>query len=92
MTWKLSFESLVTYRTDAKGSRKIRALTAPWREMVNQAPRVGDLRIEESLDRELRRYVRTARLFNADGAIYSNKMPELLDVRLTAMGAPRRSL
>ena len=57
----------------------------PWREVVNQAPRVGDLRIEESLDRELHRYVRMARLFDAESAIYSDKLPELLDVRLMAM-------
>jgi hypothetical protein len=57
----------------------------PWREVVNQAPRVGDLRIEECLDAELHRYVRTARLFDAESAIYSNELPELLDVRLVAM-------
>ena len=57
----------------------------PWREVINQAPRVGDLRIEESLDRELRRYVRAARLFSNESAVYSDKLPELLDVRITAM-------
>jgi hypothetical protein len=57
----------------------------PWREVVNQEPRIGDLRIEECLDAELHRYVRTARLFNSDSAIYSEKLPELLDVRLMAM-------
>lgn len=55
------------------------------------SPGVGDLRIEESLDRELRRYVRTARLFDAESAIYSNKLPKLLDVRITAMRRRRRS-
>jgi len=42
--------------------------------------------------------VRTARLFGVERAIYSNKLPELLDVRLMAMspqaftlaGAPRK--
>ena len=48
-------------------------------------PDLGDLRIDESLDRELHRYVRTARLFDADAAIYSDTLPELLDVRLMAM-------
>ena len=57
----------------------------PRRDVVNQAPLVGDLRIEECLDAELRRYVRTARLFDVASPIYSNKLPELLDVRLMAM-------
>jgi hypothetical protein len=57
----------------------------PWRDVVNQEARIGDLRIEECLDSELHRYVRTARLFNTDSAIYSEKLPELLDVRLMAM-------
>ena len=52
---------------------------------MNQQPRVGDLRVEESLDRELHRYVRMARLLDAASAIYSDKLPELLDVRITAM-------
>ena len=59
----------------------------PWREIVNQEPLIGDLRIEECLDAELHRYVRTARLFN-NSAIYSDTLPELLDVRLVAM-SPR---
>ena len=50
------------------------------------------------IDRELHLYVRTARLFGVERAIYSNKLPELLDVRLMAMspqaftlaGAPRK--
>ena len=62
-----------------------RGRVLPWREVVNQAPRIGDLRIEESLDRDLHRYVRAARLFNAESAIYSSALPELLDVRITAM-------
>ena len=62
-----------------------RGCILPWREVVNQAPRVGDLRIEECLVSELHRYVRTARLFDAGSAIYSDKLPELLDVRLMAM-------
>jgi hypothetical protein len=53
--------------------------------VVNQEPRIGDLRIEESLDAELHRYVRTARLFDVSSPIYSDKLPELLDVRLMAM-------
>jgi hypothetical protein len=57
----------------------------PWREVVNQEPRVGDLRIEECLDGELHRYVRSARLFDAGHTIYSGTLPALLDARLMAM-------
>jgi len=32
-----------------------------------------------------RRYVRAARLFDGERAIYSDKLPELLDARLMAM-------
>ena len=34
----------------------IRGRILPWRDVINQTPRIGDLRIEESLDRELHRY------------------------------------
>ena len=57
----------------------------PWRDVMNQEPRIGDLRIEECLDGELRRYVRTARLFGVESALYSDTLPELLDVRLMAI-------
>jgi hypothetical protein len=57
----------------------------PWRDVMNQEPRTGELRIEECLDSELHRYVRAARLFDVQSAIYSDKLPELLDVRLMAM-------
>jgi hypothetical protein len=52
---------------------------------MNQEPRIGDLRIEECLDEELHRYVRTACLFDTDSVIYSAARPKLLDVRLMAM-------
>lgn len=57
----------------------------PWRDVVNQEPHIGELRIEECLDAELHRYVRSARLFDVERAIYSDKLPELLDVGLMAM-------
>ena len=37
------------------------------------------------LNAELHRYVLAARLFDAQAPIYSDKLPELLDVRLMAM-------
>jgi len=57
----------------------------PWREVVNQPPHYGDLRIEECLDPDLRRYVRRARLFDEANVLPSKALPELLDVRLMAM-------
>jgi hypothetical protein len=62
-----------------------RGRIVPWRDVVNQEPRIGDLRVEECLDSELRRYVRTAWLFDPQTPIYSDKLPELLDVRLIGM-------
>jgi hypothetical protein len=38
---------------------RYRGRILPWREVMNQDPRTGDLRIEECLDEELHRYVRT---------------------------------
>lgn len=64
---------------------RYRGRILPWREVVNQEPRCGDLRIDETLDADLHRYVRTARLFDADTVLYSDRLPELLDVRLMAM-------
>jgi hypothetical protein len=52
----------------------------PWRDVMNQEPRTGDLRIEECLDSELRRYVRTARLFDVQAPFYSTELLELLGV------------
>ena len=57
----------------------------PWREVANWVPKRGDLRIEECRDEELRRYVRTARLFDEANVRPSNVLPELLDVRIMAM-------
>ena len=37
------------------------------------------------LDGQLHRYLRTARLFDDANILYSNPLPELLDVRLMAM-------
>jgi hypothetical protein len=64
---------------------RYRGRILPWREVMNQDPRTGDLRIEECLDAELHRYVRTACLFDVNSVIYSDARPKLLDVRLMAM-------
>src|SRR5436309_383612 len=66
---------------------RLRGRILPWREVVNQVPRFGDLRIEECLDVELHRYVRMARLFDeADTrSARAPGRPELLDVRIITM-------
>ena len=65
---------------------RFRGRVIPWREVVNRAPALGDLRIEETRDDELHRYVRTARLFpDGTGLLDSSACPELLDVRVVAM-------
>jgi hypothetical protein len=48
-------------------------------------PKRGDLWIEECRDAELRRYVRTARLFDEANLRPGNVLPDLLDVRIMAM-------
>jgi len=64
---------------------RYRGRILPWRDVMNQALRVGDLRVEECLDDELRRYVRTARLVDVDRVVDVARAPELLDARLVAM-------
>lgn len=64
---------------------RYRGRILPWREVVNRAPKFGDLRIEECLDEALHRYVRTARLFDEANVLPSKTLPELLDVRIMAM-------
>jgi hypothetical protein len=57
---------------------RYRGRILPWREVANRPAKVGDLRIEECRDEELRRFVRTATLhdhavstFSADAPVYS---------------------
>jgi len=64
---------------------RYRGRILPWRDVINQPPKYGDLRIEECLDKDLRRYIRTARLFDEANILPSKALPELLDVRLMAM-------
>jgi hypothetical protein len=63
-----------------------RGRVLPWREVINRPPRVGDVRIEETRDEALRRYVRTAKLYPDDAPVVALKgLPELFDVRVVAM-------
>jgi len=64
---------------------RYRGRVLPWRDVMNQGLRMGDLRVEECLDDEWRRYVRTARLVDVDRVVNVARPPELLDARLVAM-------
>jgi len=64
---------------------RYRGRVLPWRDVMDQGLRTGDLRVEECLDDELRRYVRTARLVDVDRVVNVARPPELLDARLVAM-------
>jgi hypothetical protein len=55
--------------------------------VIDWPPLAGDLRIEERLDEELRRYVRFARLFDVGDVRPGRTLPELLDVRLVVMSS-----
>ena len=48
---------------------RYRGRVIPWRDVVNRSPKIGDIRIEELRDEDLRRYVRTAKLFPDDGTV-----------------------
>jgi hypothetical protein len=56
-----------------------------WRDVINRPPLVGDLRIEECMDEELRRHVLAAKLIDPGDMRGAARHPELLDVRLVAM-------
>jgi len=64
---------------------RYRGRILPWRDVINQTLKCGDLRIEECLDANLRRYVRTGRLCDEAIVLRSETLPELFDVRLLAM-------
>lgn len=64
---------------------RYRGRVLPWQEVVNRPALVGDLRVEECRDDELRRYVRTATLYDLEAVIAREIRPRLSDVRLLAM-------
>lgn len=65
---------------------RYRGRVIPWRDVVNRPPRIGEMRIEETRDDELRRYVRTAKLFPIEGgSLASLQLPQLHDVRMIGM-------
>ena len=64
---------------------RYRGRTLPWREVIYRPALSGDLRVEESFDQELRRYLRTARLVDETSVLPIPGRPELRDARLVAM-------
>jgi len=64
---------------------RYRGRILPWREVINRPALSGDLRVEESFDEELRRYLRTARLIDETSVLPIPGRPELRDARLVAM-------
>lgn len=68
---------------------RLRGRILPWREIANLPPQVGELRVEGSLDAELRRYLRTATITPTDSMGAGRQLlPALLDVHLIGM-SPR---
>lgn len=57
----------------------------PRLELVNRAVTQGDLRIEQSFDDALHRYVRMARLLDPRRPIDPDRLPPLYDPALLAM-------
>ena len=57
----------------------------PWREVMKRPPLIGDLRIEECRDEELKRSLRTALLWDERSVLPSAERPRLLDVHIIGM-------
>ena len=57
----------------------------PWREVVNPPALVGDVRIEECRDEELKRNLRTALLWDDHSVLLSEDRPRLFDVHIIGM-------
>jgi hypothetical protein len=71
---------------------RCRGRILPWRNVINCPPLTGDLRVEECHDDQLRRYVRTASLFNVNAPVFFSEAPRLFDVRLMGMSTLAFSL
>jgi hypothetical protein len=64
---------------------RYRGRILPWREVINRPPLVGDLRIEECRDEELKRSLRIALLWDERSVLPSRSRPMLLDVHIIGM-------
>jgi len=64
---------------------RFRGRILPWREVMNRPALVGDLRIEECRDDDLRRGLRTALLWDEHSVLPSQERPRLFDVHIIGM-------
>jgi hypothetical protein len=71
---------------------RYRGRILPWREIVYQPPRSGDLRVEQCYDEELRHHVRQARLLDPYAPGRRTDAPTLHDARLIGMSPSAFSL
>ena len=69
-----------------------RGRVLPWRVVANRPPLVGDLRIEETRDEDLRRYLRTALLWDDQSVLPRSGRPCLYDVHIVGMSPQAFSL
>ena len=63
---------------------RYRGRVLPWREVVNRQALVGDLRVEQCYDEELRRHVPMARLLDPTTAGRVQQPPTLLEAQVIA--------
>ena len=64
---------------------RFRGRILPWREVINRVALVGDLRIEECRDEDLKRSLRIALLWDERSVVPSQDRPRLLDVHIIGM-------
>jgi hypothetical protein len=64
---------------------RYRGRILPWREVLSRPALVGDLRIEECRDEELKRSLRTALLWDERSVLPSEERPRLFDVHIIGM-------
>ena len=64
-----------------------RGQLVPWREVAKVEPIVGDLRIEECMDKDLRRSRCVAKVIQDDNRGDRTPWPQLHDVRVVGMSA-----
>jgi hypothetical protein len=64
---------------------RFRGRILPWRDVINRPGLVGDLRIEECQDEELKRSLRIALLWDERSVLPSKDRPHLFDVHIIGM-------
>lgn len=64
---------------------RYRGRILPWREIDNRPAIVGDLRIEECRDEDLRRNLKVASIWADGNGLQSKALPHLYDVHIVGM-------